>query len=117
MDECSGNVLVSEQLRDMRFVHRYKKNPLEPALVTHRVESYRKMRADDPTRFIAELHRLEKEFGERADAEIAAMDAEEAKQHKDKPKATEDTAHCVALVEKLIADWHEKHPGALEMKP
>jgi len=75
------------------------------------------MREDDPTRFNAELHKLESEWDEKMDAEDAIRDSQAAKEEKDKPKATEDTAHCVALVEKLIADWHEKHPGALEMKP
>lgn len=112
-----ADVDVSQHLADMRFVHNTKKHILEPANVTQRLMPYRKMRETDPTRFLTEMMKLERELAERVDADIARAEAEERKRTGKNKEVNADTAHCLALVERKITEWHAANPGSLEMKP
>lgn len=101
-----GGETIPEHLQDMRYVHKFapKKTAHEPKIVTGRLEPFRDVREKDSGAFLRQMLALEKEVADKT----AAVLALEAGGAPDAPNA--DTAHCVALVEQLIAEYHEKHP-------
>lgn len=108
-DEFGGDN-IPEHVQDMRYVHKFaaKKTAHEPKDVTDRLAPYRDMRNNEPTRFLTQYLAAEKEIADKAEIALAR----EAKPEHRGPN--DDTAHCLALVEKLIGEWHAKHPGPLE---